>query len=499
MTTHKTPLRGSRPSSMRIRTSALAVAAMALLGACKDTSVPDYNNPSQSDFEVIKSRSQLQSQITGLLDGDRQLHDFQILVQETIGRDVYRLDGAESRYITAPLGPPDIGNVNFMQTAIWNGPYANIRTARLLISATEKSTDAFPTPLTDEEKNGVYGVAQTIKALQYIRLIETRDTVGVPIVVSGGTTADPIRCKPAVLDYIAAVLDSGDVAFAAAGNNFAFEQLPTGFSSNGSFADPAGFREFNRGLKAKVEIYRAFQNYHVDQSIDQVALNLAQQAIDSSFYNPAGSLRAGVYHVYSTASGDYSNPNYNPAVYRINPRVVKEAQAGDLRVPEKVNLDTLDKRIKVRDASSPYQDKVNASPTTPLAILTNAELVLLEAEILWGKGQYADALAEANIVRTSTQLFAGGGLAPATDVTKSGVLHEILYEKRYALLFESPSRHVDYRMFGLLNELGRERTKGLANDPDPTSDNFQGYDPVGALKIPTNEVLARGGDIACHP
>jgi hypothetical protein len=482
---------------MRIRTSALAVAAMALLGACKDTAVPDYNNPSQSDYEVIKSRAQLQTQVTGLIDGDRQLHDFEILVEETIGRDVYRLDGAEPRYITVPLGNPDIGNVNFMQTAIWNGPYTNIRSAKLLISATEKSTEAFPTPLSDEEKNGVYGVAQTIKALQYIRLIETRDTVGVPIVVSEGVTVDPIRCKPAVLDYIAAVLDSGDVALAAAGDAFAFE-LPSGFSSNGDFSDPAGFREFNRGLKAKVEIYRAFQNYRVDGSIDQAALDLAQQAIDASFYNPTGSLRAGVYHVYSTASGDYSNPNYNPSVIRINPRVVKEAQPGDLRVAEKVNLDTAGKFVKVRDAASPYQDKVNASPTSPLAILTNAELILLEAEILWGKGQYANALAQANIVRTSTEQFAGGGLPLATNVTPDAVLHEILYEKRYALLFESPSRHVDYRMFGLLDELGRERGKGAMTSDDPTSDDFQGFDPVGALKIPTNEELARGGDVSCH-
>jgi hypothetical protein len=43
-----------------VRTAVLA-AALTLVGACKDGFIPDQNNPGQSDFSVITSRSQLQA------------------------------------------------------------------------------------------------------------------------------------------------------------------------------------------------------------------------------------------------------------------------------------------------------------------------------------------------------------------------------------------------------------------------------------------------------
>ena len=64
---------------MKTRFLALALGAVTL-GACDDSFVPDYNNPNESDFTVFTSRDQLQSTATGLADGDRQLHDFQVLI-----------------------------------------------------------------------------------------------------------------------------------------------------------------------------------------------------------------------------------------------------------------------------------------------------------------------------------------------------------------------------------------------------------------------------------
>ena len=51
--------------------------------------------------------------------------------------------------------------------------------------------------------------SQTIKALDYYRLLELRDTIGVPIQPAKADSVPPISCKATVLDYIAAVLDSG--------------------------------------------------------------------------------------------------------------------------------------------------------------------------------------------------------------------------------------------------------------------------------------------------
>jgi hypothetical protein len=469
---------------MKTRFLALALGAVTL-GACNDAFVPDFNNPSESDFTVFTSRDQLQSAVTGLADGDRQLHDFQILIQETIGRNVYRIDGSEPRYITSPLGSQNVSRVNFIGAAIWTGPYSNIRTGRLVVSGSDSSNFAL-NPLTEAEKAGVRGYAKTLIALQYIRLIETRDTVGVPIVIDDDVAPDPIRCKPAVLEHISALLDTAATDLAAAGAAFAFE-LPGGFAG---FDTPATYLQFNRGLKAKNEIYRAFQGYGAAQtfaSIDQAALGRAQEALTASFYNPGGDFNAGVYHVYSTSAGEYSNPNFGPAIMRINPRVVNEADPGDLRVPAKVNIDPTSVANNTIGGAlgvpSGYLDKVNASPVTPLPILSNAELILLQAEIYWGLGRYAEALAQSNIVRTSAQ---GGGLAPraidaSTPTGQMDVLREILKQKRYQLLFTSPSRHVDHRMFGLLGELGLEREN----------------EPVSVLRLPQTELDARGGVGTC--
>src|SRR5512133_4216354 len=130
---------------MRMRTGALVLGVALFGGACKDSFVPNYNNPVQQDYSVVKSRSQLQAQMTGLIDADRgsndlgSIHDFEILVEETIGRDLYRLDNAEPRYITTPLGSTSPSKTNFIGSGIFTGPYRNIRYAELVDSAVSQS------------------------------------------------------------------------------------------------------------------------------------------------------------------------------------------------------------------------------------------------------------------------------------------------------------------------------------------------------------------------
>jgi len=69
----------------------------------------------------------------------------------------------------------------------------------------------------------------------------------------------PFVSQDSVYGYLAAQLDSGQTELAAAGAaNFPFV-LPPGFSGNvggADFSSPAGFRAFNRALKAKVLVLR---------------------------------------------------------------------------------------------------------------------------------------------------------------------------------------------------------------------------------------------------
>jgi len=472
---------------MKMRSGALlvALAGLAGLAACSDAFVPDFDNPAQEDYAVIQTRDQLQSRAVGLLDNDRQTHDFQILIDETIGRDVYRLDGAESRYITTPLGPMPVGNTNFIGAGIYAIPYRTIRDANLLISAVTASTNASPTPLTDEEKAATVGWARTIQALQYMRIIEQRDTVGAPIV--GTVDANglaPFHCKNDVLIEASRLLGLGRDQLEAAGTtDFPFEIPGTGFSG---FDTPATFLQFNWALAARNYVYLAFQGGRDTPNLTY--LDSAQLALDNSFYDPSGSFDLGVFHNYSSASGDYPNPNFDQSVYRINPRVVYESEgvtvtvdgngdtiavnAPDLRVQQKVELDPTNNCRAVRDAGSCFLDKgINTAPSTPIPLIRNDELHLLQAEVLWGQGDIQGALDIANDVRNR----AGGFATPLVITDADDVLREVLKQKRYQLLFQSPSRWVDMRMFGFLNEMGQEREE----------------DPITNFRTPVAEVFAR--------
>jgi hypothetical protein len=452
----------------------LSARALAMLGAlvlvvsCSDEEIPNYNNPVIPT--VVPSPAALQAQVTGIAAGDRENHAFQILIMETMGRDAYRIDAADPRYINNPLG--QYNPSAFVTNFLWNSHYRTVRSANELVSSIEGSG------FSAAEKAGARGYAQTMKALQYIRLIEMRDTVGIPIAL-GKNELDPIRCKPAVLTYISALLDSAAADLGAAGATFAFE-LPGGFRSNGTFDTPAGFLRFNRGLKAKNDVYRGFSEFAKSGTIDAAALNAAITAADASFASVAGNFRDGVYHLYSTASGDLLNQNFDASVHRANPKVISEAEAGDLRL-SKVRRDPA-QNLSTEGVASDILFTIFSGPTAPIPLLVNEELLLVRAEALWGLNRDAEALAIVNAVRTRS----GGFAVPKTLAsfpTRLDLLREILKQKRYSLLYESPSRAVDYRMFGLWNELGAERT----------ADNFG----PRVVPIPEAEANARNNVLTC--
>jgi hypothetical protein len=449
-----------------------ALPAVALLGVgCSDPFIPDYNNPQLPS--VIPSKDQLQNQVTGLVAGDREQHAFFILVLETMGRDAYRIDGADPRYIQMPLGQFSPGA--FLVDFTWNSTYRTILGAQRLTQGVEGSP-----AVNAQEKAASQGFSQTIQALEYIKAIETRDSLGVPI-ASGTGAIDPIRCKPAVLTYISALLDSGATSLSAGGSAFPFT-LPGGFAG---FTTPATFLKFNRALAAKVHIYRGFAGYKAaGNPIDATELNAALTALDASFYSPTpANFRVGPYHTFSTASGDLQNGNYNRAVYRANPKVLSEAEAGDLRL-SKIQQDP-SYQLALPGTPPPAQSDIiflNISgPLTPLPIIIDEQLVLMRAEALWGLNRDAEALVLINLVRQNS-----GGLPAKTLAsfpTRLDILREILKQKRYSLLFESGDRAVDYRMFGLWTELGKEL--------QPPGDGPQ------VIPFPSAEINARNNNLAC--
>ncbi len=449
-----------------------AVPAILFVGVgCSDPFVPDYNNPELPG--VIPSRDQLQNQVTGLLAGDREQHAFFILVLETMGRDAYRIDGADPRYIQQPLGTFSSGA--FLVDFTWNSTYRTIKGAQLLAGGVENSP-----VLTAQEKAGSQGFARTIQALEYMKAIETRDTLGVPIALGSGAI-DPIVCKPRVLSYMTALLDSAATNLTAGGSGFAFTLTP-GFAG---FTTPATFLRFNRALAAKVHIYRGFASYKAaGNPVDAAQLNAALTALDASFYSPVpANFRTGVYHTYSTSSGDVQNTNFDRSTIRANPKVLSQAEAGDRRLSKIEQAPAHQKALPDNSATSDIIFLNITGPTTPLPIIINEELVLLRAEALWGLNRDPEALALINLVRQNS-----GGLLPRTLAsfpTRLDILREILRQKRYSLLFESGSRLVDHRMFGLYAEMGMELVPPVAGPQ--------------VIPFPSAEANARNGDLACAP
>jgi hypothetical protein len=458
---------------MRIRYLA-AVFAVLAVGACKDATRPDLNNPSVTDFSTITDLSQVQALVIGVLNGDRAQIGNEILYGETIGRDGYRLTGSEPRTVTELLGQA-IDPSDFLGAALW--PYASVRLANIGISGV---TNAPATVLSAEQQQATLGYLRTMKAQLFLRIIEAHDTAGAPIDVDIDPTAPPapMRCANDVRQYIAALLDSAATNLSAGGGAFPFS-LPTGFAG---FDDPSSFLTFNRALAAKNDVALAFRDYASSATIDQTALTAASDALTGSFLvQDAAQLNLGPKHDFSTNSGDATNPLFeDPAstVYRANPRVVTEADAGDHRVATKIITGT---PITQSGITSSLVFVVYSSPSSQIPIITNKELILLQAEVLWGQGQYPQALTLSNFIRTND-----GGLSASGASGADAVLNEILKQKRYSLLWQSPDRWLDARLFGKLN--GDAPPAGVGQERD--------FDPLQNFPIPFNESSARSGNLS---
>ena len=452
---------GLRPAALgraALHFSRAAVLAVLVQG-CKDTLVPDLNNPSLEGVVTNPTRAQVQTMARGVLDGNRTAQGGYIRDFEILGRDAYNLDAADPRWVTEMLIDLDPGGFG---ARVWADRYRNVKGANVLIQGVATSA-----ALTSQEKSATTGFAETIKALDLLTVAEARDTAGV--VADAGTSTDnlaPILCRDAALARISVLLDSGKTNLLAGGSAFPFP-MPGGFSG---FDTPATFLKFNRGIKARTEIYLAKSNaaHNTD------ALN----ALGESFIDTTASLNLGVSHLYSLASGDQANPLYQDTAttnFRAHPSVRSDAEAGDLRVARKTAIGSAK---TYQGLTSNIVFTLYDSPTAPIPVLRNEELILLRAQANLGLNNLAAAARDINTIRVKS-----GGLAPKAYATTAAALDELLKQKRYSLLWESGSRWVDARLYGKLATLPIDEAtfKVIPNFPFPQA-----------------ERLARGGNITCQ-
>ena len=84
--------------SFRIRAAALA--SLVAAAACNTDRVSSLNGPVLSSFQPITSRGQVQQLASGVLDADRQNYTGAVVGLSIVGRDLYRIDPSEPRWVT---------------------------------------------------------------------------------------------------------------------------------------------------------------------------------------------------------------------------------------------------------------------------------------------------------------------------------------------------------------------------------------------------------------
>lgn len=432
-----------------MRNTIIALAAIVPLAGC-DLDVPDLNNPGEDELRNDPTPELVRVTATGLLIGHREAYretSGYISQLGVVGRESYNFDTADPRYRTEMLSAELNGGSRVFGGNFWEDPYANIHMANLLLEALEL-VEGF----SDAELEAIRGFAKTIEAIDYLIIINTRDDFGAAI--STSTDVDvlpPLAGKAEVFDHIEALLDEArDHLDGAAAFPF---PLHSGFDG---FDTPETFIQFNRAIRARVAAYR--------ESWADVLTYLEESFLVVDPANPQ--LRLGVYNAFGTGAGDSPNELVASFLYA-HPSVAEDAVTGDRRLAEKtapVAAVTLDELTGDRGFT------IYSSTSSPIPIIRNEELILLRAEANFELDNLDLAIADINFLREHS-----AGLPPRTDLTADNFFDELVYQRRYGLLFEG-HRWLDMRRWGLLGDLPLDR---------------EGDGVAAAFPIPVSEVNAR--------
>jgi hypothetical protein len=434
--------------------AALTMAVLAT-GACKDSTIVQ-----PLDAPVIESitgkplvRSSLQTLATGVLAQDRSGvagTPTYLVLAAIMGRDAIRVDTSEPRYVGETLGAnPDPGS--FAGGGGFAGFYTAIRANQSLVAALPGAVEGSFSPA---EIAATKGFMRTIQALDYMRLIELRDTVGIPIQAADNETVSDVSCKGTVLSYIAALLDSAntDLGGASASTTVPFV-LPTGFTSFGrDYSRVDNIQKFNRAVKGKVDVYRAINRKspsaaRATDAIAELTFALGGAAPGAV---PASQFPVGPYYKFVIGGSEATPNNVSDTRVALNMMASDSIRATDSRKSKIVTRSTLSGTTQgllfTSNTTCAACTATTANQERPLGILRDEELVLLRAQAYIEAGNLGAATADLNSVTT-----AYGNSAYAVFATKAAAITAVLYEKRYSLLMEGPQRWVDLREYGRLN------------------------------------------------
>jgi hypothetical protein len=429
------------------------IALMLMVTSCEIQDMEDPNGPSRNKLETNAIIGELNNLVSGTESLMRSELGFYYDATGIIGREFYFFTTADPRYTGELLGKGEalLDNAGFYGTRPYAGRYAVILNANILLTAIE----ATKAELSQEEKNGYRGFAKTSQAYSYLLALNLQYDNGIRIDVTDVENLGPFINYQEALAEISSLLDEAYTLLSSSGDEFRF-LLSSGFHD---FDTPESFAEFNRAIKARVEMYRGNKPAVIT-------------ALSDSFFDLTGDLNSGPDHFYSTGGNDVQNPVFRtPAQAEaliVHPAYVSGIQPGDDRVATK----TLARNVASSDGLSGNRDvAIYQSLSSPIAIIRNEELILLYAEANIGTNN-PEAVNALNVIRTAHDLPVYAGA-----MTDAALVDELLYNRRYSLFGEG-HRWIDLRRYNRLNELPIDRP---------------GDDVWDKLPRPISEVGVQGG------
>jgi hypothetical protein len=464
-----------------------------LVTACKEEFVPDYNAPTAFPHSLAA----LQNEFTGMFDGPRVDAVTYTELMEGMSRNAGYYTASEVRFVTQWTGMAALDNSSFGGD-VWNNEYSAAKVADTVLGIIPTLT-LLGNPVPAANREAMWGVAETFKALDLMYIAEAHDTTGTAINTVGqalGSTLAPILCNKDAWGQIVAMYDSAIDSLNAAGPSAVVGvpgtggvtiQYPNTFSiltgSNGGTAGLwAPFTLALRG-KARVEYAYALARSSAgtaptptspgspDQNqLDSAIVDIeAASPIYSSALTPGEMVMPndnGVFNDFSTAPGDRQNSlgTFGKAIFALNDFVADvEFTVADTGTSPNIAPDTTyDPRFYAKFAKQPsgptssgsaaasaYGYTNNNTPSTRLAIVRNLELQFVLAQAYLGTGQYANAISVIDNVRTSVAGLPS--LAGSISPDYVDVRNFLLSEQRPTLVLDGTGdRNIALREYGMV-------------------------------------------------
>lgn len=412
-----------------IRYSILTAAVLLSLNACNPFRTDLQTDPNYASVESVQTnatKGQLDNLAIGQFSLARNALATYNQVVGTIGKELFNFNSTESRWMTELNGLRPIDNSAFYNTAT-TGFGLPVRQANIIIASV-----AATNTVTDVQKSGYLGMANTFKGLAYLYMLNAQGTNGVRLSIENPYKPSKAATYAESLTGIAKILDDGAAQLDKAGTSFAFA-TPSGFAG---FNTPTTFKQFNRAIALRVAIYQA----------DWAK---AATLLPQTFYNATGDLTAGPKHTFSATPPDFANPLINTATVRIVAvqKLFDDIEAGDKRLAKVRVLATPATFSSGVTYTTKYIQNLYNTANDPVPIIRNEELVLIAAEIAAQQGNTAEATRNINIVRANAGLEVYAGAT-----TKDALINAILKERLYSLWYEG-HRWVDMRRYNKLGEI----------------------------------------------